>query len=68
MFLKKILFNTLFILNFTDLIKANELCNYYSHTLYQNLITQFPEHQNKFDVLSNIPLPIWVTEIGRAHV
>lgn len=62
MFLKKILINLLFILNFINLINANELCNYYSHSLYQNLIVQFPEHQNKFDVLSNIPLPIWVTD------
>lgn len=42
--------------------KANELCNYNSYNKYQQLSNQYNEHKTKFDILSKIPLPIWVTD------
>jgi cellulase/cellobiase CelA1 len=38
------------------------LCNYISQNKYQSLSNQYPEHKSKFDILSKIPLPIWVTD------
>ncbi len=54
----------LLLLNILLLFKLNEskLCNYISKIKYNELSKQYPEHSSKFDVLSNIPLPIWVTD------
>lgn len=56
------LFVHLFISYFYYFTFANDLCNYISYNKYQSLITQYPEHKSKFEVLSKIPLPIWVTD------
>ncbi len=59
MLFKSFLYISLFLIN---TIYGKDLCNYHSYNLYQNLITQFPDHKTKFEVLSNIPLPIWITD------
>ncbi len=41
---------------------SNDLCNYISQTKYQSLSNQYSEHKSKFDILSKIPLPIWITD------
>ncbi len=41
---------------------SNDLCNYISQTKYQSLSNQYPDHKSKFDILSKIPLPIWITD------
>lgn len=56
---KYILFYFSFFINF---LYANDLCNYISQNKYQSLINQYPEHKNKFEILSKIPLPIWITD------
>jgi cellulase/cellobiase CelA1 len=57
-----LLFLKLFI-SFLNLnVLGNDLCNYISHNKYQSLSNQYPEHKSKFDILSQIPLPIWVTD------
>lgn len=60
-------YNTIFIFIsyfslFLNLIKGYELCNYISHNKYKSLINQYPEHKTKFETLSQIPLPIWITD------
>lgn len=52
-----ILLSYLFIIS-----KANELCNYNSFNKYQELSNKYTEHKDKFEILSKIPLPIWVTD------
>lgn len=47
---------------FVNIIKCAELCNYISKNKYNSLINQYPEHKNKFEILSQVPLPIWVTD------
>lgn len=46
---------------YITLTSAN-LCNYLSFIKYNDLKSKYPEHSSKFEVLSNIPLPIWVTD------
>lgn len=47
---------------FCNITYGNDLCNYISQNKYQSLSNQYPEHKSKFDILSKIPLPIWVTD------
>lgn len=47
---------------FCNISYGNDLCNFISHNKYQSLTNQYPEHKQKFDILSKIPLPIWVTD------
>lgn len=56
------MFLIILLLLFINNIYANDLCNYYSYNKYQQLSNQYPEHKSKFDILSKIPLPIWVTD------
>lgn len=60
MYLK--LFNILLVLSINYNLIFGNLCNYISKKKYQNLITQYPEHKSKFEILSNIPLPVWITD------
>lgn len=52
----------LLLLTYFTFIKAIDLCNYSANKKYQNLINQFPDHKDKFDIMSNIPLAIWYTD------
>ena len=54
-----ILFNILINCN---LIYSNKLCYYSSYNKYQTLKLEYPEHSDKFEILSKIPLPVWVTD------
>jgi cellulase/cellobiase CelA1 len=45
-----------------DIILSKDLCNYISYQKYNLLINQYPEHKQKFEILSKIPLPIWITD------
>ena len=47
---------------FVNFSHCADLCNYMSYNKYKSLINQYPDHKNKFDILSQIPLPIWVTD------
>jgi hypothetical protein len=44
------------------LINAIELCTYSAYNKYQNLIKQYPDHANQFNIMSKIPLSIWYTD------
>lgn len=51
------------LLSFLNLsVFCYELCTYGAYDRYQKLITQYPDHKDKFTILSKIPLPIWVTD------
>lgn len=58
MYLSKLLL----FLSYLSIANANDLCNYFSNIKYQQISNQFNEHKDKFDLLSKIPLPIWVTD------
>lgn len=60
--MNSILLLNLFISFLTQHIQGYDLCNYIAHNKYQSLINQYPEHKSKFDILSQIPLPLWVTD------
>ena len=56
-----------FLINFfllfnTYLSNSQKLCNYISQTKYNNLKNNYPGLNHEFDILSNIPLPIWYTD------
>jgi cellulase/cellobiase CelA1 len=56
------IYSLLIFVNFLDIILSNDLCNYISYQKYQSLSNQYPEHKTKFEILSKIPLPIWITD------
>ncbi len=61
--IKKVIFIFfIYLSNFIIPTYSNDLCNYISQNKYQSIIQQFPEHKDKFDILSKIPLPIWITD------
>jgi cellulase/cellobiase CelA1 len=57
-----IFYSLIIYLQFFQFVFGNDLCNYIANQKYQSLINQFPEHKSKFEVLSKIPLPIWITD------
>ena len=61
-FYSRLIFLKLFISYLNLNVLGSDLCNYISHNKYQSLGNQYPEHKSKFDILSQIPLPIWVTD------
>lgn len=61
MFFKKIKITALLL--FSSLMLTNAtLCNYAAKSKYQNLINQYPDFKDEFDVMSSYPLPIWYTD------
>lgn len=47
---------------FTLNVMGNDLCNYIAYNKYQALSNQYPDHKSKFEILGQIPLPVWVTD------
>ena len=62
MVFKKIQTLALFLLSSLIITKATTLCNYAAKSKYQNLINQYPDFKDEFDIMSNYPLPIWYTD------
>lgn len=56
------LLNIFLIISNLNLLVFGNLCNYNAQQKYQTLSNQYPEHKSKFDILSQIPLPIWITD------